>query len=80
MLFYLMRTEHGGDAEEHGIAGHPLYGGDKLPVFTSLESLAGGLKSCASSLQDSVYIGFERHRRDPPQVREAECRSLRRVL
>jgi hypothetical protein len=59
MLLYLMRTEQSGAAEEHGIAGYPLYGGDKLPVFTSPESLAGGLKSCASSLQDSDYIGFE---------------------
>lgn len=58
MLFYLMTTEQGGDAEEPGITGYPLYAGDKLPVFTSPEAFAGGLKSCASSLQDSDYIGF----------------------
>lgn len=59
MLLYLMTTEQSGDAGEPGIAGYPLYEGDKLPVFTSPESLSGGLKSCASSLRDSDYIGFE---------------------
>ena len=59
MLFYLIVAEQSGDAEKPSIAGYPLYGDHTLPVHTSLESLVGAMKACASSSQDDDYIGFQ---------------------
>jgi hypothetical protein len=64
------------------IPGYPLYEDSMLPVFTSPESFASGLKACASASPEYDSLGFELT--DPFELSEmlssCEERGLRSLL
>ena len=61
MLFQLVRADKFDEARGRLVEGYPTYWyqGDRcLPVFTSPESLDGGLNACASTSPEAEFIGL----------------------